>query len=116
MNILVMKFSPVSCYLICLGSRYSSHRPFFKHHQLMFVDVRNQVLHPYKNTGKFVVLCILIFKFQAAGEKTQVLNWMVIRITQIQSAVNFLLIYILICYCYSQVQHFTTFSKDPLSV
>jgi hypothetical protein len=42
------------------------------------LGMRDQVSHPYKTTGKIIILYILIFKFFV--RRQQILNWMVARI------------------------------------
>jgi hypothetical protein len=43
---------------------YSPQHPVLNHPQSMFfITVTDTVSHPYKTTGKIIVLCILNFKF-----------------------------------------------------
>jgi hypothetical protein len=62
-KLLIMKFSPHTCYLVPLRLKYSPEHPILKHPQpSSSLKVSDQVSHPYKTTGKIVVLYILIFK------------------------------------------------------
>jgi len=59
---LIMLFSPRNCSLIPIKHKASPQHPILKRLQPPFLPyVRDQVLHPYKTTGKIIVLCILIF-------------------------------------------------------
>jgi hypothetical protein len=51
----------------------SSSAPCFQTppHLSSSLKVRDQVSHPYRTTGKIIVLYILIFKFSTATEKTK---------------------------------------------
>jgi hypothetical protein len=59
MKLLIMKFSPLPCYLIPLTSKYN----LFSNTLILrsSLNVSNQVSHPYKTTGKIIDLYILIF-------------------------------------------------------
>jgi hypothetical protein len=47
-----------------LDSKYSSQNPVLKHSQsMLFLSVTDQVSHPYKTTGRIMVLYILTFTF-----------------------------------------------------
>jgi hypothetical protein len=61
MKLLIMQFSPAPYYFILLQSKYSPQHPDLSSHSSF--NVREQVSHPYKITGKFIVLYILIFTF-----------------------------------------------------
>jgi hypothetical protein len=50
--------------LFPLRSKYSPQHPVLKHPQFMFpLYVRDHLSHPYRSTGKIIVLYILIFTF-----------------------------------------------------
>jgi putative component of membrane protein insertase Oxa1/YidC/SpoIIIJ protein YidD len=84
MQLLIMQFSPTSCHFIPLRSKYSKH-PVLKHPQSMFsLNVRDQVSHPYKTTGKtivFIYLNLHISRQQTGRQK--ILNCMVASIRRI---------------------------------
>ena len=57
-----------------------------------FLSVSGQVSHPYKTTGKIMVLYILIFKFLGSKlEETKILHRMMASIPWLQSALNLFL-------------------------
>jgi hypothetical protein len=60
MELLIMQFSLTPYYFIPLQSKYSPQHPDLEYHSL---NVRGQVSHPYKTTGKIIVSDILIFTF-----------------------------------------------------
>ena len=60
---LTTQFSPFPSCLVPLRPKHSPQHPILKHPQPTFLNVRDQVPHPHKTTGKIIVLCILIFKF-----------------------------------------------------
>jgi hypothetical protein len=60
-KLLVMKSLQVPCYVVPLRRRYlSQHLVLENSHPSLFLSVAAQVSHPYKTTGKIIVLCILI--------------------------------------------------------
>jgi hypothetical protein len=63
MKLLIMLFSPPSSHSIALWSKYSPQHPVLEHPQFMFLSVRDNVPHPYRTTGKIIVLYILTFIF-----------------------------------------------------
>jgi hypothetical protein len=64
MKLFIMQFSPLSCHLISLRSKYPPQTLFSNTPSLCSsLNVRDKVSHPYRNTGKLRVLYILIFKF-----------------------------------------------------
>ena len=60
------------------------------------LTVSDQVSHPYKTTGKIIVMYILICKFLDSW-KTKILYQMIASIPWLQSALNFFLNRIFIC-------------------
>ena len=61
--LLVMQSPPFPCYLVPPRSKYSPQRHVLKHPQLPFLPQCNdQLSHPYKTTGKIIVLYIYIRK------------------------------------------------------
>jgi hypothetical protein len=59
MQLLIMQFSPTSLHLIPLGSKYSPSTLFSNTLNLCSsLNVRDKVSHPYKITGKIIVLYI----------------------------------------------------------
>jgi hypothetical protein len=57
---LFVQSSPAS---LSLRTQYSSQHPVLKHRPNFSRSVRDQVSHPYKTTGKIIILYILIFKY-----------------------------------------------------
>ena len=59
-----MQSPPFPRYLVPARSKYSPQHHILKHPSfLSSLNASNQVSHPYKTTGKIIVLYILIFKF-----------------------------------------------------
>jgi hypothetical protein len=64
MKFLLMQCSPLSCCLVPLRHKYPSQHPILEHPQSLFsLSVKDQVSHPYKTTGKIILLYTLIFVF-----------------------------------------------------
>jgi hypothetical protein len=61
MKFFILQFSPFSCHLISLRPKYPPQHSVLKHPRSS-LNFRDQVLHPYRTTGKIIVLHILIFK------------------------------------------------------
>jgi hypothetical protein len=75
-----MQFSRTSCHLIPLRSKYSPQHPVLKHLSLYSsLNVRDQVSHPYRTTGKIIV----------GARRQKVLDWMVVSITRFPPESNF---------------------------
>jgi uncharacterized membrane protein YcgQ (UPF0703/DUF1980 family) len=73
------------------------------------LNIRDQVSHPYRTTGKIVVLYILIFQlFVKQTRRQKVLDWMVASITGIQSPLNLILMVTIV----SKYLKCDTFSYD----
>jgi hypothetical protein len=64
MKLLTVQLSPFYCYFIPLWSKYSP-RTLFSNILIICssLNVRDQVSHPYKTTGRVMVLYILTFTF-----------------------------------------------------
>jgi hypothetical protein len=61
---IIMQFSPLSHHLIPPWPKILLSTLFSNTFSLCSsLNVRNKVSHPYRTTGKIIVLCILIFKF-----------------------------------------------------
>jgi hypothetical protein len=64
MKFLTVQLPPFSRHLIPLRSKYSSQNPVLNTLSLCFyLSVRDKVSHPYKTTGRIMVLYILTFTF-----------------------------------------------------
>jgi hypothetical protein len=64
MKLFIMQFSPISRYSISLRSKYSLQTLLSNSLSLYsYSNVRHQVLHPYRTTGKVIDLHIQIFRF-----------------------------------------------------
>jgi hypothetical protein len=62
MKLIIMQFSP-TYHFIPLRSKYSPQHPVLTLSLCSSLNIRDQVSHPYRTTGKIIVLYILIFKF-----------------------------------------------------
>jgi hypothetical protein len=58
MKLLIMQSSPASLHFLTLRSKYSPQPPVLRHPQSVFFPY--QVSHPYKTTGKIMVLYMLV--------------------------------------------------------
>jgi hypothetical protein len=80
------------------------------------LNIRDQVSHSYRTTGKVIVLNILIFYvFRQQTRRQKVLDWMVTCITRIQSPLNFLTNQIFSCYYLSQIFELCHIFKGSVS-
>ena len=55
-KLLIVQFSPLPCHLVPLRPKYSPQHPLFKHPQPTFLPQCEQLSHPYKTTGRIIVL------------------------------------------------------------
>jgi hypothetical protein len=75
MKFLTMQFSSPSHHLTLFG-QISQHRVLKCPQLMLFLNVRDQVSHPYRTTGKIIVLYILIFKpFERCEERRFWAEW-----------------------------------------
>jgi len=81
-----MQFYPLSFYLIPLRPKYYQ-QPILKHPQSTFLNVSDQVSHPYKRTGKIIVLYILIFVFLDSKLQDTMLHRMILIAHTVLSSV-----------------------------
>jgi hypothetical protein len=92
---LVMQSSPLLCYLVPLRPSYPPQHLILENlHSSL--NVNDQVSHPYKTTGKFMVMYILIFTFFIANWKTKDSAQNDSSIPKLKFALNFLMSGILI--------------------
>jgi hypothetical protein len=73
MNLPTMQPSPTSCHFISLWSKYSPQHPVLKHSLCFSYNVRDQVSHPYRTTGKIIVLYTYILIFMLLGSRLLIL-------------------------------------------
>jgi hypothetical protein len=96
-KLLIMWFPPFPCYLIPLRTNILLCTLFSNSLSLCsFLNMSNQVSHPYKTTSKIIVLYVSIFIFLDSKLKTKILHQMIESFPCIQSAFNFYLNIILI--------------------
>jgi hypothetical protein len=63
-KLLIMKFSPLPCYLVSLMPKYSSQHSILKHPQATFLpQCQRPSFTPIQSTGKIIVLHISTFRF-----------------------------------------------------
>jgi hypothetical protein len=103
-KLLVKQFSPLSRLLNLLGpniplSNLSSNTLSLRSSP----NFRDQVLHPYRNTGKIIILHILIFTFLTAVQKTEGSGANGSKHWHKLSSLNFLLNQTLVCYYHPQI-------------
>jgi hypothetical protein len=91
----LLSFHPSSVQISSSGSCFQTPSVCFS------LNVRDQVSHAHRTTGKTIVLYNLIFMFRQQTIKQKVLDSMVASITQIKS-LNFLRNQILFCCCHSE--------------
>jgi hypothetical protein len=64
MKLLIMQYCPTLYYFISSRPKYCPQRPVLNNLSLCsFLSVTDQVSHPYKATGKIIILYVLIFRF-----------------------------------------------------
>jgi hypothetical protein len=68
MKLFIMQFSPTSCRFISLHSNILSSLFSNSLNLCSSLNVKDQVSHPYRTTGKIIVLYISIFKFFSEGD------------------------------------------------
>jgi hypothetical protein len=117
-KLLIMQLCPASCYFISPWSKYSPQNVFSNIASICpSLNVRDHVSHSYKTKGKIIVLYILLFYFcRQQTRRQKVLDWMVARITRIQSPLIFLLNQISIFSVISKYLNCALFSNNLFSI
>jgi hypothetical protein len=63
-KLFIMQLYPTCCHFTSFRSKYSPQHPVLKHPQFVTSpNVRDQISHPCRTTGKIIVWNILIFAF-----------------------------------------------------
>ena len=71
-KLLIVYFSTLPCNIIPLRTKYPPLYPILKYPQATFLT---QISHPYKTTGKIIVLCIFIFLGSKLEDKRFCTEW-----------------------------------------
>jgi len=89
-----MQFSPVAYHFLPLRGKYLF-TALFSNIPHSYLSERNRISHPYRATGKIIVLYSSIFTSIGRDTGQEVLKWIVIYISQIYSALLYSFSYLI---------------------
>jgi len=89
-KILIMQFSPLSCYLVPLRPKYLTQHPILKHPQSTFLFQHERTYFTtIQETGNIVIFYVLNLYCWIPKCTTKILHRMIASISLLQSALNF---------------------------